>query len=207
MPARLRSNDPTLRDDPLVNQGDASVLRPVTAGIAASQAHRAEGPSRSTAKEEAGSGDVVIDVIVAYTKKAASYYADVRRELVELAIEEANQSFRIERPRPRQAAARARLPDRLRGGRRALRPRVALCRQGRRLHGGNPWPARQVPGRCRGPDRRRPEGLRACDARVCRCRRGVCRGASRMRGRDLLAGARDRPPHRRAPRAHHGQES
>ena len=32
MPARLRSNDPSLRDDPLVNQGDASVLRPVTAG-------------------------------------------------------------------------------------------------------------------------------------------------------------------------------
>ena len=43
-----------------------------------------------------------------------------------------------ERPRPRQAAARARLSDRLRRGGRALRSRLALCRQGRRLHGGDP---------------------------------------------------------------------
>ena len=40
-------------------------------------------------------GDIVIDVIVAYTKKAASNYGDMRRELVDLSIEEANQSFRI----------------------------------------------------------------------------------------------------------------
>ena len=33
-------------------------------------------------------------MIVAYTKKAASNYSDVRRELVDLSIEEANQSFR-----------------------------------------------------------------------------------------------------------------
>ena len=33
-------------------------------------------------------------MIVAYTKKAASYYADVRRELVDLAVEEGNESFR-----------------------------------------------------------------------------------------------------------------
>jgi peptidyl-Asp metalloendopeptidase len=38
--------------------------------------------------------DIIINVIVAYTKKAASNYADVGRELVEFAIEEANQSFR-----------------------------------------------------------------------------------------------------------------
>ena len=30
MPARLRTNDPNLRDDPLVNQGDASMLRSAT---------------------------------------------------------------------------------------------------------------------------------------------------------------------------------
>jgi len=39
--------------------------------------------------------DVTIDVLVAYTKKAASYYGDIEHELVELAIEEANESFRI----------------------------------------------------------------------------------------------------------------
>ena len=33
MPARLRTNDPHLRDDPLIQQGDASVLRPMTAGM------------------------------------------------------------------------------------------------------------------------------------------------------------------------------
>jgi hypothetical protein len=31
MPERLRANDPTLRDDPLVQQGDASALRPQAA--------------------------------------------------------------------------------------------------------------------------------------------------------------------------------
>ena len=38
--------------------------------------------------------EIVIDVIVAYTKKAASNYTDVKRELVDLSIEEANKSFR-----------------------------------------------------------------------------------------------------------------
>ena len=36
----------------------------------------------------------VIDLIVAYTKKAAANYLDVKRELVDLAIEESNESFR-----------------------------------------------------------------------------------------------------------------
>ncbi|HEY7086230.1 MAG TPA: M12 family metallo-peptidase, partial [Hyphomicrobiaceae bacterium] len=39
--------------------------------------------------------DVTIDVIVAYTRKAASSYSDVKRELVDLSIEEANNSFRM----------------------------------------------------------------------------------------------------------------
>jgi len=39
--------------------------------------------------------DVTIDVLVAYTKKAASYYGDIEHELIDLAIEEANESFRI----------------------------------------------------------------------------------------------------------------
>jgi len=95
--ARLRSNDPNLRDDPLLREGDASKLRPVTGGMRA--ASREEPPAASPKKgwfnRGAAKGDVVIDVIVAYTKKAASYYADVKRDLVELAIEEANESFRM----------------------------------------------------------------------------------------------------------------
>ena len=38
---------------------------------------------------------VTIDVLVAYTNKAARYYGDIRQELIELAVEEANESFRI----------------------------------------------------------------------------------------------------------------
>ena len=40
-------------------------------------------------------GDIIIDVIVAYTAKAARNYNDIASELVELAVEDANESFRI----------------------------------------------------------------------------------------------------------------
>jgi hypothetical protein len=99
--ARLRANDPNLRDDPLLREGDASKLRPVTGGMRPPSVGRTEpqqppqSPKKSVANPGAAKGEVVIDVIVAYTKKAASYYADVKRELVELAIEEANESFRM----------------------------------------------------------------------------------------------------------------
>jgi hypothetical protein len=39
--------------------------------------------------------EVVIDVIVAYTSNAARNYSDIKRELIEFAIEEANESFRV----------------------------------------------------------------------------------------------------------------
>jgi hypothetical protein len=38
---------------------------------------------------------VIIDVIVAYTKKAASNYNDIESELIDLSVEEGNESFRI----------------------------------------------------------------------------------------------------------------
>jgi Metallo-peptidase family M12 len=99
--ARLRASDPNLRDDPVLREGDASKLRPVTGGMRPPSVGRTEpqqppqSPKKSVANPGAAKGEVVIDVIVAYTKKAASYYADVKRELVELAIEEANESFRM----------------------------------------------------------------------------------------------------------------
>jgi Metallo-peptidase family M12 len=111
MPARLRAGDTNLRDDPLINQGDASTLRPPTKDMppgkrsqtpvnkteriasAASRAREAAVKLQQN-KAAAPSKDIVIDVIVAYTRKAASNYADVKRELVDLSIEEANQSFR-----------------------------------------------------------------------------------------------------------------
>jgi Metallo-peptidase family M12 len=93
MPARLRTNDPSLRDDPLVKQGDASILRPATMRAPT----KAKEVVVKSAKEKSGAqpNDIVIDVIVAYTKRAARNYFDVRSELIDLSVEEGNQSFRI----------------------------------------------------------------------------------------------------------------
>jgi len=97
MPARLRSDDPNARDDPLVNQGDASLLRPVTLGMRAPAAPGAKSPPKQVAAPPVASGaaDVVIDVIIAYTRKAAANYTDIKSELIDLSIEEGNESFRM----------------------------------------------------------------------------------------------------------------
>jgi hypothetical protein len=89
MVPRPRRDDPTLRDDPLLQQGDASSVRP-----------RGSGPKSAVkgsvgAVSEAPGRDVIIDVMVAHTRKAASNYADIKHDLVDLAIEEANESFRV----------------------------------------------------------------------------------------------------------------
>jgi Metallo-peptidase family M12 len=70
----------------------ALALRALTAGLPAPQrgAHARIQPHSS-----AISDDVTIDVLVAYTKKAASNYTDIKRDLVDLAIEDANESFRM----------------------------------------------------------------------------------------------------------------
>jgi hypothetical protein len=97
---RRRVDDPTLRDDPLVQQGDASALRPKLPPPANAEpgigTKAAVSPDQDRgAPPSVPAGNVVIDVIVAYTKKAASNYADVKRELIDLAIEEGNESFRV----------------------------------------------------------------------------------------------------------------
>ena len=218
MPERMRANDPNLRDDPLLNEGDASIMKPKRqqkggqlkgkrqqqaklqqAKTTADQKVAAVSVADPTTKKAAAKAspapkDIVIDVIVAYTKKAAGNYTDVKRELVDLSIEEANESFR------RSGVGQVKLKlvhayqtDYVEEGR-ALRSRLALRRQGRRLHGRDPWPARQVPRRRRHPHRRRSERLRAGNARLRRRRGGLCRGAPRVRGRELQLGARRPPP-------------
>jgi hypothetical protein len=88
MSQRLRANDPNLRDDPLVQEGDSAALRPRVATAAA--------PRSGIPKPKSATGkDIVIDVIVAYTRAVAAHYGDVKRELVSLAIEEGNESFRM----------------------------------------------------------------------------------------------------------------
>ena len=118
MPERMRQNDPSLRDDPLRNEGDASIMKPKRpqkggqlkgkkqkqaklqqAKTTADQKVAAVSVADPSAKKAAAKAtpapkDIVIDVLVAYTKKAAANYTDVKRELVELSIEEANESFR-----------------------------------------------------------------------------------------------------------------
>ncbi len=116
MPERMRANDPSLRDDPLRNEGDGSIMRPkrqqkggelkgrkqaklqqtkATADQKVAAVSAAD-PSakKAAAKAIPGPKDIVIDVIVAYTKKAAGNYMDVKRELVDLAMEEGNEFFR-----------------------------------------------------------------------------------------------------------------
>ena len=101
MPQRVRAGDPTLRDDPLVQQGDASSLRrkpayqaSPTKGDTATKAGPAQVVKNAAPGAAPPAKDTVIDVIVAYTPKAATHYSDVKRELVDLSIEEANHSFR-----------------------------------------------------------------------------------------------------------------
>src|SRR5262245_3602189 len=98
LPPRLRrSDDPNLRDDPLARQGDGSVIRPPKIAM---RPPSLRGPDtltgsrpKSAKKAEPRLDDIVIDVIVAYTGKAAARYNDIRRDLVELAIERGNESF------------------------------------------------------------------------------------------------------------------
>jgi hypothetical protein len=52
-------------------------------------------PLQPKARKPAPNEDVTIDVLVAYTEKAARYYGHIEHELIDLAIEEANESFRI----------------------------------------------------------------------------------------------------------------
>ena len=86
-----RINDPNLRDDPLVRQGDASKLKHPSA---AATPPELKPPATAARVAPPSSDEITIDVIIAYTKKAAANYNDVKRELIDLSIEEANESFR-----------------------------------------------------------------------------------------------------------------
>ena len=109
MAQRARTNDPNAQDDPMVQHGDAGSMRPKATPVVARIPDPAEKKSGGglAAKPE----EIVIDVIVAYTKKAASNYSDIKRELIDLSVEEANEFVWRQHARKRQAAAGARLRD------------------------------------------------------------------------------------------------
>ena len=73
-----------MRSDPLVHDGDASMMLP-----AAEQP-----PPMKPAPVESAPKDATITLIVAYTKKAASHYTDIVKDLIDVAIAQTNQSFR-----------------------------------------------------------------------------------------------------------------
>ena len=73
-----------MRTDPLVHEDDASMMLPV-----AEQA-----PPMKPAPVEGATKDATITLIVAYTKKAASRYTDIEKDLIDVAIAQTNQSFR-----------------------------------------------------------------------------------------------------------------
>ena len=73
-----------MRSDPLVHDGDASMMLP-----AAEQP-----PPMKMAPVEGAPKDATITLIVAYTKKAASHYTDIEKDLIDVAIAQTNQSFR-----------------------------------------------------------------------------------------------------------------
>jgi hypothetical protein len=82
MPSRLRTPDPRLRDQPLI-EGEHTRSAAVPPG---------EPGKRG--EVEGAIEKVIIDVIVAYAPKAARNYTDIRREVVDLSIAQANESFR-----------------------------------------------------------------------------------------------------------------
>jgi hypothetical protein len=68
-------------------------LRSVTEGRLA-PASRSKHPPAVGTELTLAPRDIVIDVMVAYTKKAAGYYNDIKSDLIALAINEANESFK-----------------------------------------------------------------------------------------------------------------
>src|SRR5215510_14845799 len=88
LPQKLWASVANLRDDPLVQQGDASLLRramtaghvPLPPAAAPQRGKRASttGTGAARRRPPAAGKDVVIDVIVAYSKKAASNYGDIK---------------------------------------------------------------------------------------------------------------------------------
>jgi Metallo-peptidase family M12 len=110
-----------LKQDPLRNKGDASMARPRSSGDPPPD--RKNTPARDNTKklEDAATGlhkrtplklalsletpakadpphtskEVVVTVLVAYTNAAAAHYANIETDLIALAIEDTNESFRL----------------------------------------------------------------------------------------------------------------
>ena len=103
-----RMQDMKMQEDTLFMHGDSGAMRPKRSDTDARDDAvkgsrvvvvdpkdlKKAPPIAGSAKGAPAAGRIVIDVMVAYTAKAAAHYTDIRRDLIELAIEETNHSFR-----------------------------------------------------------------------------------------------------------------
>jgi hypothetical protein len=103
-----------MRQDPLVTKGDASTLRNAPKekieppkeplrNLQDAPQKRTRAPAETeiavvtpppVAPGMARREPVIIDLLVAYTPQAAKHYTDIKRDLIDVAVEEINQSFR-----------------------------------------------------------------------------------------------------------------
>ena len=104
-----RSADPNLQDDPLVVRGEAVTMRPlqpVSRDRGSDLQNRQDSigdlinlapafkPLPAAKRRDMAAKKATIDVMVLYTKKAASNYIHIENDLIEVSIEQANGSFR-----------------------------------------------------------------------------------------------------------------
>src|SRR5205823_10221520 len=92
-PERLMVSDS--KDGLMIPHSSLTTLLPITSGMRPLASERPNAEKKKQHEAIAPPGDIVIDVIVAYTRKAAGSYSDIRRDLVDLAVEQANESFRM----------------------------------------------------------------------------------------------------------------
>ena len=98
----IAATTPVVAEGPIPSRSDGG-LRAVTAGMRAQAHARAQSgerialamPQISRSVPPPPLAAIVIDVLVAYTEKAARHYRDIVRELVDPAIDGANGSFRL----------------------------------------------------------------------------------------------------------------
>jgi hypothetical protein len=107
--ANAQSQAGDVKDDPLVSRGEGDMMRPNRSR----QGHRADAigekspaagrpiaqatrimPMSAALRRRMAARDITIDVMILYTGKVADKYIDVGTDLIALAIEQANQSFR-----------------------------------------------------------------------------------------------------------------
>ena len=184
---------------PTSNSDEAAALRPAPAEPAVA-------PFADAHRQALEAKSITIDVMMLYSSNAAKYYIRDPADLLALAIEETNETFR----RSGLANIKLRLVhsqgDRVRRqDRRSVHPPLHHGRRARSLQG-RQEAARRETRRHRRSHHRQPEGLRTVDPRRPGVGRSVLRRASRLRVDHHVDRARDRPHSGCPARPFHGRK-